>query len=344
MKRSTFGALLFLIIIGAFFRFYAIGLQTMNFDEEFTIMFAHPTLSSWHIFLTALTSDYTPPLHYLAVHLSFLINGVTVEALRYPSAIAGVFTIPVAYLIGEEYRDELFGLLSAGFIATLYPMVYYSDFGRAYAFAILFVALSSWFFLRTIKGDTHSEVWFAISVLGALWSHLYTAIPLGFMIIYLIWKRQISYGLPVLVIGCAPLTNLMVGGLFGRGSAISAYGATYIQYFTITPFDLYGYTAVCLIPIIIYMAWIRWDDIPTRLFAAFSLGTLIVTFSLLKVMAIVPHYLTYIPVLLIIPTVYPFYKNCQKGLDGYFPLYVIMFIVVMLNLTQIWMFLTIQRL
>jgi 4-amino-4-deoxy-L-arabinose transferase-like glycosyltransferase len=344
MKRQTLYALLFLILIGAFIRFYAIGLQTMNFDEEFTIMFAHPTLSSWYIFLTALTSDYTPPLHYLAVHLSLLIFGVSAEALRYPSAVAGVLTIPVAYLIGNEYKDELFGLIGAGFITTLYPMVYYSDFGRAYAFGILFVGLASWFFFRILKGDTHADIWFALSALGALWSHLYTAIPIGLMVLYLLWNRKTYYGLLILIIGSAPLTNLMLGGLLGRGSAISVYGATYIQYFTITPFDLYGHAAIAFIPIIIYAVWKWRKDQTVQLFAAISLITLGITLSLLKVMAIVPHYLVYIPILLLIPTVLPFYGTVKKGLEGYFPLYVIMTLITVLNLTQIWLFITIQRL
>ena len=343
MKRSTLYALLFLIILGAFIRFYAIGLQRMNYDEEFTIMFAHPTLSSWYIFLTALTSDYTPPLHYLFVHLSLIIFGVSADALRYPSAIAGVLTIPAVYLFGREYKDELFGLLSAGFITTLYPMVYYSDFGRAYAFAILFIALSSWFFLRILKGDTHSDIWFALCALGALWSHLYTAIPIGLMVLWLLWNRKTYYGLLILIIGCAPLTNLMMGGLFGRGSAISAYGATHIQYFTITPFDLYGYAAVIIIPAIIWATWKYWKDMAVKIFAAISLLTLAVTFSLLKIMAIVPHYLTYIPVLLVIPTILPIYETVKKGQDGDFRLYVVMILVTILNLTQDYMFLIAQR-
>jgi 4-amino-4-deoxy-L-arabinose transferase-like glycosyltransferase len=342
-------ALIILTIFGAIIRFWSIGLQYTNFDEQFTQWWAHPTLSPWQIFWVSLTDDYTPPLHYLAVYLSQSLFGVTAESLRYPSAIAGILTIPVSYYIGKLYKDELFGVMCAAFICTLYPMVYYSNFGRAYAFGILFIGIAFYYFLRILDGDNSAAVWFGLTAPLALWSHLYTAIPIGLMGFYILYEiikknRYLWAAILLPVILCAPLTNLMMAGLFGRGSAISAYGAKPFDLFVIGPLDMYGYAALVFIPIIVYEVWKHKDDIRITLPFVITFVTVAITFSLLKVMAIVPHYLVYIPMLLIIPVVIPFYGAVKDINMEKYSVYVTMSIITIINFYQIGLLLTMQRL
>jgi mannosyltransferase len=200
--------LIALILVGAIIRFWNIGFQHMTCDEEFTIGFAGVGITAGQIFIQSLSQDFTPPLYYLAAHFSMILFGETAEAIRYPSAIAGILLIPVMYSIGRGYKDELFGLMLAGSTTIFYNFIYYSRYGRSYSLALLFFSIAFYYFMRLLKGDKKSSIPFGIFALLCVWTHLYTAIPLGVMILYLLWEQKVYYhGLAITVIGSLPLLN-----------------------------------------------------------------------------------------------------------------------------------------
>jgi 4-amino-4-deoxy-L-arabinose transferase-like glycosyltransferase len=342
MKRSTLYILTAVILIGAFIRLYNIGFQALNYDELWAMNFAAPSLSFSEVFHRALTEDYTPPLFYLAAHASMLVLGVTAEAIRLPSAIAGILLIPVAYLIGRDYCDDLFGLLCAGFVSILYPLVYYSVFGRAYMMAVLFVALATWQYIRLIDGDSHAQYWFAIFSVLAIWCHLYTLIPIGLMVAWLLNDGKALRGAGIILLCCIPLVNILTSAVVGRSHAISAYGATLEQFLLVTPFDLYGYAAPLLVPIIIWVA-LKCRGEVVRSLSVISLVVFLFTAAMTKFTPIIPHYLIFLPVLLMVPTVIPFHALLKLREEEMFAFYLAGMVFVILNVLQVSWLLTMQR-
>jgi len=342
MKRSTLVVLASLILIGMILRFYNIGFQVMNYDEEFTIMFAGPAVSVARIFFGALTQDFTPPLFYLVAHLSMSVFGETATAIRIPSAIFGILLIPVSYLIGTEYKDELLGLVCAGFTTTLYTLVYYSDFGRSYSLAILLVAMSSWFFLRICRGDTHSSVPFGISAVLAFWTHLYTVFPLGVLVLYLFWKGKSMESVAISILGSSPLIIYIPQILYGRVPILNQFGASPAELVWKVPLELYGYAAVIIVPVIVYSLWLHHDTF-IEIMAVASGITVLSLFLLTGLTAIIPHYAIWVVILLLVPVCLPFYTVIKTiSEDGYF-LYVSMMVITLLNGYQIYLFHTYQR-
>ena len=333
-----------LTIIGALIRFWNIGFQAVNTDEEFTLAFASAALSFPQVFLNALTTDFTPPLYYLTAHLSMIFFGNTVTAIRIPSAIFGVLLIPVIYYVGKEYRDELFGLLAAGFTTFFYSMVYYSRYGRAYMLALLFFTIALYFYLQILKGDTHSSIPFGIFALLTLWTHLYSVIPLGVLVLYLLYERKAFSGIAVLVLGSLPLLNYVFLILSSRVDVpvFQNFGEPPVSILLFTPLDLFAYSSILIIPIIIWILWTHRTEKMLQIVAVTSLVTWISMIVLSFKTPIILHYALFLVPMLLLPFLLPFYDAVLAKRIGFHHLVTGM-VIMLLEVVQIVAVLTMQR-
>jgi hypothetical protein len=69
-------------------------------------------------------------------------------ALRLPSALAGIATVPVAWMIGRELAGRRAAVLAAALVAVNPLFVWYSQEARAYALFVLTAAVAMLCFLR----------------------------------------------------------------------------------------------------------------------------------------------------------------------------------------------------
>lgn len=89
-----------------------------------------------------------PPLTFLAQHFSFRLFGVTPFALRLPSALVGILSVWLAYLIVQRLWGERFGLLAAALFAVVTPLVWVSRLGLQEALVILWGLLAVYGYVR----------------------------------------------------------------------------------------------------------------------------------------------------------------------------------------------------
>jgi hypothetical protein len=127
-------------LVAAMLRFYRLGAQSLWIDEVLTWYSAN---LRGPLSLGDLLENVHGPLHALAVHVAGGCAGDTEWALRLPSALCGVATVPaMAWL-----SDRWLGRASAGWAAwatALSPfMVWYSQEARPYAMMMLMVCVSS---------------------------------------------------------------------------------------------------------------------------------------------------------------------------------------------------------
>ena len=87
-------------------------------------------------------SESAPPLYYALAWVWTQVTGTGEFGLRSLSALAGVATIPVAYLIGIELRGRRAGLAAAALVAVNPMLLWYSQEARAYALLALLGAIS----------------------------------------------------------------------------------------------------------------------------------------------------------------------------------------------------------
>lgn len=153
-RSRTFWVVAGLTALAAGLRFATLGLQAYHHDE---IVTASRVLrgSFWHAMDAVGFSESAPPLYYALAWLWTQVTGTGEVGLRSLSALAGVATVPVAYLIGAELRNRSAGrsgIVAAALVAVNPMLVWYSQEGRGYALLALLTSLSLLYFLRALDG------------------------------------------------------------------------------------------------------------------------------------------------------------------------------------------------
>lgn len=89
-----------------------------------------------------------PPLYYIVANLSVGAFGASEFALRLPSALFGILTIPLIFLLGKRLHSIETGLLAASMFAFGSVEVYYGQEARMYSMVLFLAVLSTWVLLE----------------------------------------------------------------------------------------------------------------------------------------------------------------------------------------------------
>jgi len=158
-------------------------------------------------------SESAPPLYYALAWLWTQLTGTGEVGLRSLSALAGVVTVPVAYLLGAELRDRRAGLVAAALVAVNPMLLWYSQEARGYALLALLTALAALCFVRALDGAGRRDLvlWGVFSAL-ALATHYFAIFPIAFEAAWLLWRRRRAAlaGIAIVVAAGLALTPLLV--------------------------------------------------------------------------------------------------------------------------------------
>jgi mannosyltransferase len=202
VRTRTFWIVAGLTALGAVLRFATLGVQSYHHDE---IVTASRVLrvGFGHAMDAVGFSESAPPLYYALAWIWTQIAGTGPWGLRSLSALAGVATIPVAYLVGRELRGVRTGYLVAALVAVNPMLIWYSQEARAYALMAFFCALSLLYCVRALRDGQRRDftLWGVWSAL-ALATHYFAFFPLAAEAILLLRRR-----------GRAALAGLWIAGL-----------------------------------------------------------------------------------------------------------------------------------
>ncbi|MGB9593692.1 MAG: glycosyltransferase family 39 protein, partial [Anaerolineae bacterium] len=151
MRRRSLWLLLALVLaLAAFLRFYRIGAQSLWNDEGTSAALALRDLA---IITRDAAHDIHPPLYYWLLHFWVRLWGVSELALRSLSALLGVGTVALVFLIGEALFGAQVGLLAA-FLAAISPFqVYYSQETRMYMLLAAVASLGTYALVRYMQAE-----------------------------------------------------------------------------------------------------------------------------------------------------------------------------------------------
>jgi hypothetical protein len=176
-------------------------------------------------------------------------------ALRFPSALAGVATVPIAWEIGRELAGRSPGarrvaIVTAGLVAVNPLFVWYSQEARAYALFVFLAALTMLCFLRAEREQTPLRLaCFAASGSLALLTHYFAVfllIPMALWLLRSQARQRVT--LPavgaIAVVGVALLPLIMAQG--GHGTQWIAAWALTGRLEAIPQYYLTGYSGAPL--------------------------------------------------------------------------------------------------
>jgi len=189
-RSRSFWIVAGLTVLAAALRFATLGVQSYHHDE---IVTASRVLrgSFWHAMDAVGFSESAPPLYYALAWLWTQATGTAEVGLRSFSALAGVATVPVAYLLGAELRGRRTGIVAAALFATNPMLVWYSQEGRAYALLVLLTTLSLLYFARGLQQGRRRDltIWGVVSGL-AYATHYFAIFPIAAEALWLLLRRR----------------------------------------------------------------------------------------------------------------------------------------------------------
>ena len=197
-----------LTALAAVLRFATLGVQAYHHDE---IVTASRILRDGfgHAMDAVGFSESAPPLYYALAWIWTQVTGTGEFGLRSLSAVAGVATVPVAYLVGLELRGRRAGLMSAALVAVNPMMLWYSQEARAYALLALLCAVSLLYCVRALRsGRRRDFVFWGVASGLALATHYFAVFPIAAEAIWLLRRR-----------GRASLPGFVIVGLAGLALA-----------------------------------------------------------------------------------------------------------------------------
>jgi uncharacterized membrane protein len=184
-----------LVLLAAVLRFATIDLQSFWYDEAFTpVHVLHPSLGA--TLHGIVKTENTPPLWYVVIWVWSRVFGTGVLALRFPSAVAGVATVPVAWGIGSELAGRGIharraAIVCAALVAVNPLFVWYSQEARAYGLYVFLSALALLCLLRADREPTRARLAaFAVSAALALATFYFEAFMLIPMVLWLVRDRS----------------------------------------------------------------------------------------------------------------------------------------------------------
>lgn len=183
-----------LTAFAAALRFATLGVQSYHHDE---IVTASRVLRDgfWHAMDAVGFSESAPPLYYAVAWIWTQVTGTGELGLRSVSAVAGVATVPVAYLLGAELSNRRAGLLAAALVAVNPMLLWYSQEARAYALFVLLTAVSLLYFVRALdRGRRRDSIGWGIASALALATHYFAVFPIAAEALWLLRRRGRASG------------------------------------------------------------------------------------------------------------------------------------------------------
>jgi mannosyltransferase len=211
-RSRAFWIVAALTALGAILRFATLGIQAYHHDE---IVTASRVLRGGfgHAMDAVGFSESAPPLYYALAWVWTQLTGTGEFGLRSLSAVAGVATVPAAYLLGRELRGRRTGLMAAALVAVNPMLLWYSQEARAYALLALLCALSLLYCMRALRGGARRDVlvWGIVSGL-ALATHYFAVFPIAVEAVWLLRRRArvAAPGMGIIALFGIALTPLAV--------------------------------------------------------------------------------------------------------------------------------------
>lgn len=139
-----------IILLGGFLRIYNLGSESLWLDEVISVSWSKKSVAS---IVELAGNDVHPPLYFIILHLWMLLFGTSEIAIRALSAIFGIISIFLIYIVGCQLFDRKIGLISSFLLSISYFQIMYSQNARGYSLLLLLTLLSFFFFIKILKSD-----------------------------------------------------------------------------------------------------------------------------------------------------------------------------------------------
>jgi uncharacterized membrane protein len=210
--RATLVVLAAIVLAGTSLRFTNIGAKELWYDEAFTAR----VLSYSYTDIVLFAKTLHPPLYYILLKAWTGLFGTSELALRAPSAIVGVLTIPLAYWLVSTVTSTKKRALWAALVVAVNPfLITYSQEARSYALLAFLTVLATLVALQAMR--TKKYLAFAAVLPVLFLTHYVALFGIVALIALVVYdnKKAAVYLLPLVIVAAAWLP-ILVGNLTAK--------------------------------------------------------------------------------------------------------------------------------
>jgi mannosyltransferase len=139
-----------IVLLGVGLRFWGLGSTSLWYDEVVTMQVARTAGPAALVERLDQIDGTRAPLHPIVLQAWLRVFGTSDLAGRSFSAVCGLGTLAVIYLLGRLAFDEITGRWAAWLAAVCPPLVYYSQEARMYAWLVL-LSCASWLLFLSFR-------------------------------------------------------------------------------------------------------------------------------------------------------------------------------------------------
>lgn len=238
MNRNQKIIFAIIILLAAFLIFFRLGRQDMLGDD------GHYALRAYGYFDYMASRQQTtplqwfgerpgwsylsfhdhPPLYFFIQHIFFKLFGASAVVARLTSALAGLGSVLVIFLLGRRFGGVGFGLLAAGFLVLNNYFLWTARIGNLESLFIFWLLLSLWYLDKALRDDPRhflrAGLFFGFTMLTKY--TLLFFLPAVFL--YLLWRGSFVFrekkfwlGVAVFVLAVSPLLIYNLNMYYSRG-------------------------------------------------------------------------------------------------------------------------------
>lgn len=170
-RKNAERAVIVFTAIAALLRLYGLSTESLWLDEGTTVWRIARGYASMFFDWDDATQG---PLYYVALKAWCGLVGTTEFALRLPSAILGVITVPLVYRLGRRLFGTATGVLAALLLAINPFAIHYSQEARPYALFLLLSVVSVGYLLRLCERYARRDAAaYVIASTAAFYTHAF---------------------------------------------------------------------------------------------------------------------------------------------------------------------------
>ena len=180
IKKGEFIYLSAMVILAVILCFFGLGRNSLTLDEMSTFTASINWQSLWKI---AWTQDANMWLYFILNHF-WIKFGTNEFALRTLSALFGIFTVPVFYLLAKNNWGNKIARIATPLLVLNLCFIFFAQTARAYSLSLLLATLMQYFFLKFVKDTASRRLLFAYLITTILAMYTYLLIGLIILINY----------------------------------------------------------------------------------------------------------------------------------------------------------------
>jgi len=141
LRQWQYKFLFLLVVLGSILRVYGIRNESL-WNDELASCYRSSFSTVEEVVTKGVVPDIHPPGYQIFMFFVQRTAGNSPTALRFPSAVAGILTIPLIFLIGRRLFNSSTGLAASAFLAVSPVHIWLSQEARPYTIMMLLTAVS----------------------------------------------------------------------------------------------------------------------------------------------------------------------------------------------------------